>query len=79
MEGDLTIRGVTKPVVLEGKYTGAVTDPWGNERVAFRASTKLNRKDYGLSWSKAVEIGPVVGDEVTLDLRVEAIKEKAKK
>ncbi len=77
ISGDLTIHGVTKPVTLEAKYTGTVKDPWGNDRVAFRASTKINRKDYGLNWSKAVEIGPVVGDEVTLDLRVEAIKEKA--
>lgn len=74
--GDLTIRGVTKPVVLDAKYTGAVKDPWGNERVAFRASTKINRKDFGLAWTKVVEAGPVVGDEVTLDLRIEAIKEK---
>ncbi|MBS1969785.1 MAG: YceI family protein [Bdellovibrionales bacterium] len=77
ISGDLTIHGVTKPVTLDAKYTGSVKDPWGNERVAFRASTKINRKDYGLNWSKAVEVGPVVGDEVTLDLRVEAIKEKA--
>lgn len=77
--GDLTIRGVTKPVVLEGKYTGAVKDAYGNERVAFRASTKINRKDFGLAWSKAVEAGPVVGDEVTLDLRIEAIKENVAK
>jgi len=77
VSGDLTIHGVTKPVVLEAKYTGAVKDPWGNDRVAFRASTKINRKDFGLNWSKAVEVGPVVGDEVTLDLRIEAIKEKA--
>lgn len=76
VSGDLTIRGVTKPVTLDAKYTGSVKDPWGNERVAFRASTKINRKDYGLAWSKAVEAGPVVGDEITLDLRVEAIKEK---
>lgn len=77
ISGDLTIHGVTKPVTLDAKYTGTVKDPWGNDRVAFRASTKINRKDYGLNWSKAVEVGPVVGDEVTLDLRVEAIKEKA--
>ncbi|WP_413290777.1 YceI family protein [Bdellovibrio sp. HCB337] len=79
VSGDLTIRGVTKPVTLDAKYTGSVKDPWGNERVAFRASTKINRKDFGLSWHKAVEVGPVVGDEVTLDLRVEAIKEKVAK
>lgn len=75
--GDLTIHGVTKPVILDAKYTGSVKDPWGNERVAFRASTKISRKEYGLTWSQAVEAGPVVGDEVTIDLRVEAIKEKA--
>ncbi|HEY8271753.1 MAG TPA: YceI family protein, partial [Pseudobdellovibrionaceae bacterium] len=74
--GDLTLHGVTKPVVLDTKYTGTVKDPWGNERVAFKAATKISRKDFGLTWSKAVEAGPVVGDEVTLDLKVEAIKEK---
>jgi polyisoprenoid-binding protein YceI len=76
VEGDLTIHGVTKPVTLEGKYTGAVKDPWGNERIAFKASTKVNRKDFGLTWSKAVEAGPVVGDEIAIDVKVEAIKEK---
>lgn len=76
--GELTMHGVTKPVVLDTKYTGSVKDPWGNERIAFRASTKLNRKDYGLTWSKAVEAGPVVGDEVSIDLKVEAIKNTAK-
>jgi polyisoprenoid-binding protein YceI len=75
--GDLTMHGVTKPVTLDAKYTGAVKDPWGNERIAFKASTKVSRKDFGLSWSKMVEAGPVVGDEVTIDLKVEAIKEKA--
>lgn len=74
--GDLSIRGKSKPVVLDTKYTGTVKDPWGNERVAFRASTKINRKDFGLAWSKTVEAGPVVGDEITLDIRIEAIKEK---
>jgi len=75
--GDLTIHGVTKPVTLEGKYNGAVKDPWGNERIAFKASTKINRKDFGLTWNKAVEAGPVVGDEISIDIKVEAIKEKA--
>lgn len=77
VEGDLTIHGVTKPVTLDAKYTGAVKDPWGNERIAFKATTKVNRQDFGLKWSKAVELGPVVGDEVTIDIKVEAIKEKA--
>jgi len=79
VEGDLTMHGVTKPVVLDAKYTGAVKDPWGNERIAFKATTKVNRQDYGLKWNKAVEMGPVVGDEVTIDIKLEAIKEKAKK
>jgi polyisoprenoid-binding protein YceI len=78
VEGDLTMHGVTKPITLTGKYTGAVKDPWGNDRIAFKATAKLNRQDFGLKWTKAVEMGPVVGDEVTLDLKVEAIKEKAK-
>jgi polyisoprenoid-binding protein YceI len=77
VEGDLTLHGVTKPVIIDGKYTGTVKDPWGNERIAFKGSTKLKRQDFGLVWSKAVEAGPVVGDEITIDLKVEAIKEKA--
>lgn len=77
VDGDLTMHGVTKPVTLQGKYTGAVKDPWGNERIAFKASTKVKRQDFGLAWSKMVEAGPVVGDEITIDLKVEGIKEKA--
>jgi polyisoprenoid-binding protein YceI len=79
IKGDLTIRGVTKPITLMGKYTGVVNDPFGNTKVAFNAKGKLSRKDYGLVWNKLVEAGPVVGDEVTLDLRVEAGKPVAKK
>jgi polyisoprenoid-binding protein YceI len=76
VSGDLTIHGVTKPVTLDAKYTGGVKDPRGNERVAFKASTKFKRALFGLTWSKAVELGPVVGDEVTLDIKIEAIKDK---
>lgn len=76
MEGDLTIRGVTKSVTLEGKYLGAVTDGYGNRKIAVTAKGKINRKDFGLTWSKAVEVGPVVGDEVTLELKVQAAKAK---
>ncbi len=79
--GDLTIHGVTKPVTLDAKYMGVVNDPYGNTKVAFNGKGKINRKDFGLTWSKAVEAGPVVGDEVTLDIRIEAgkPKEEAKK
>ena len=77
--GDLTIKGKTKSVVLDTKYLGTVKDAYGNEKVAFNASTKINRKDFGLTWSKAVEVGPVVGDEVTLTLKIQAAKVVEKK
>ncbi len=77
--GDLTLHGVTKPVTLDGKYLGVVNDPFGNTKAVFTAKGKINRKDFGLTWNKAVEAGPVVGDEVDLDLRIEAGKPLAKK
>jgi polyisoprenoid-binding protein YceI len=77
--GDLTLHGVTKPVTLEGKYLGSVVDMFGNNKVAFAAKGKINRKDFGLTWSKAVEAGPVVGDEVSIDLKVEGGKPGPKK
>ena len=77
--GDLTIKGKKKEVTLDVKYLGDVNDPFGNHKVAFSASTKINRQDFGLTWSKAVEAGPVVGDEVTLLIKIEANKPIAKK
>jgi polyisoprenoid-binding protein YceI len=76
VEGDLTIRGVTRKVrfAVEGP-TPAVKDPWGNTRVAISASTKINRKDYGLTWNAALETGGIlVGDEVAITLDVEFVK-----
>jgi polyisoprenoid-binding protein YceI len=78
MTGDLTIKGVTKKVTFDGKYNGSATDPYGNFRAGFSAKAKINRQDFGLTWSKTVEAGPVVGDEVTLDLKLEAIQDKPK-
>lgn len=76
--GDLTIRDVTKPVTLDVVYGGAVTDPWGNERAAFAASTKINRKEFGLTYNKLLETGGlVVGEDVAIELEVEGIKAKA--
>lgn len=73
--GDLSIRGVTRPAVLDVTYGGSATDPWGKERAAFLATTKINRKDFGLTWSKALETGGlVVGDEVAITLEIEGIK-----
>ncbi len=77
--GDLTLKGVTKEVTLDVKYLGDVNDPFGNHKVAFSATGKINRKDFGLTWSKAVEAGPVVGDEVTLIIKIEANKPIEKK
>lgn len=72
--GDLTIRGTTKEVTLQGKFRGENTDPWGNIRSGFSASTVINRHDYGLSWNKALETGGfVVGDDVTINLEIQGV------
>ncbi len=77
VHGKLTIRGVTRDVALKGRYLGQNTDPWGNVRAGFEASTKINRQDYGLTWNKALETGGVVvGDEVEIGVEVEAILKK---
>jgi len=76
VEGDLTIRGVTRKVVfaVEGP-TPPTKDPWGNTRIAASATTKINRKDFGLTWNAALETGGIlVGDEVTITLDVEFVK-----
>lgn len=76
--GDLTIHGVTKEVTLDADYEGSVTDPWGNDRSAFTASTEINRKDFGMEWNKALETGGfLVGDEVKITIEVEGIKKKS--
>ncbi len=74
--GDLTIRGVTKQVVLDVEGpTPEVKDPWGGVRVGAHATTTINRKDFGLLWNKALEAGGVlVGDDVTVTLDVELVK-----
>ena len=76
--GDLTIHGVTKEVVLDVDGPSAESkDPWGNIRRGATATTKINRKDFGLTWNKALETGGVlVGDEVNITLEVEMIKGK---
>ncbi len=74
LKGDLTLHGEKKPVVFEGKFLGAVTDGYGNRKAAFKASTKIKRQDFGLKWSSVVEAGPVVGDEVTINLNIQAAR-----
>jgi polyisoprenoid-binding protein YceI len=74
--GDLTIHGVTRSVVfaVEGPST-TTKDPWGNTRIGLSATTRINRKDFGLTWNAALETGGIlVGEEVTLTLDVEFIK-----
>jgi polyisoprenoid-binding protein YceI len=76
VDGDLTIRGVTRKVTfaVEGP-TPPTKDPWGNTRIAVSATTKINRKDFGLTWNAALETGGIlVGDEVTITLDVEFVK-----
>lgn len=80
IEGDLTIRGVTKKVTLDVEYKGAVTDPWGNRVVAFEAETKIDRKDFGFTWNKSLDKGGVVvGDEIKISIDGEAKAPAAKK
>lgn len=74
--GDLTLHGVTRSVVLDVEGPSVESkDPWGNVRRGFSATTKINRKDYGLNWNAVLESGGVlVGEEVTIDLDIQLIK-----
>ena len=72
--GDLTIHGKTREVALDASFNGEGKDPRGNRRVSFEAQTKLNRKDYDLTWNQALEAGGfILGDEVKLEIGVEAV------
>ncbi|AEB11464.1 YceI family protein [Marinithermus hydrothermalis] len=72
--GDLTIRGVTRPVTFEATLTTPVKDPWGNLRTAAHAEGTLNRKDWGLTWNQVLEFGALlVGEEVRFEIDVEAV------
>lgn len=76
--GDLTIRGITKQVTLDVDDEGRAADPWGGQRAAFSAKTRINRKDFGLTWNVALEAGGVmVGENVDIQLDVEAVAEVA--
>ena len=77
-KGDLTLLGITKEVILTGTFNGVVPkDPWGNTRAGFTAEGKINRKDFGMNWSKALDNGGlVVGDAVDIRLEIECIKQK---
>lgn len=75
LHGDFTLRGVTKQVELPFTITGAIKDAGGNTRFGINAQTKINRRDYGFTWGKALSNGGVdIGDEVTIELQLEALK-----
>jgi polyisoprenoid-binding protein YceI len=74
--GDLTIKGVTKEVVLDGKYTGSVKDTWGHTRAAIKATGKVNRRDFNIIYNDMIEAGPAVGDEVTINIITEGLQDK---
>jgi polyisoprenoid-binding protein YceI len=74
--GNLTISGVTKEITLDATNEGSGKDPWGGERIGFSAKTKIDRRDFGLTYNQAIEAGGVViGHEVKISIEVEAVKQ----
>jgi len=77
LTGDFTLHGVTRTVVLELEYAGMVDDPWGNTRMGFSAEGEIDRREFGLTWSKALETGGlVVGNDVKIELEIELVQAK---
>ena len=75
LAGDLTIKGVTKPVTFDLEFEGVVTDPWGNTKAGFTAEAEVNRKEWGLDYNAVLEAGGVlIGEKVKLTLEIEALK-----
>lgn len=73
--GDLTIKGVTRPLAIDLEFNGSATDPYGNQRVGFEGSAEILRSDWGLTYNAALETGGVlVGDKVKLNFDISAIK-----
>ena len=72
--GNLTMRGVTRPVLLSGTYEGMFTDPWGGTRTAFIASGTIDRQDFGISFNAPFETIGQIGDEVYIEIAIEAVK-----
>ncbi|MET4704030.1 YceI family protein [Frigoribacterium sp. UYMn621] len=76
--GDLTLRGVTKPVTLKGEFGGIVTDGYGQTKAGFAASTKINRHDFGVSWNAALEAGGfTLGDDVSINFELQFVLQAA--
>ena len=80
IHGDLTMHGITKPVVLEAEFTGLATDPWGNKKIGFTAKGKIDRKDFGIIWNKKIDAGGLMlSDEVDLIIEIEGTEKAEKK
>ena len=76
ISGDLTIKGVTRDVVLDVEQLGTAKDPWGNERAAFSATTAIDRREFGLTWNQVLEAGGVmVGDRIDIAIDIEAVRQ----
>lgn len=76
INGDLTIKDVTKNITLEAEYSGLMKDPWGNTKIGLSLSGKINRKEFGLSWNAALETGGVlVGEDIKLAAEVQFVKQ----
>jgi polyisoprenoid-binding protein YceI len=74
--GDLTVRGVTRPVELDLEVLGVLVDPWGSQRIGFSARTEIDREDFGLTWNQALEGGGVlVGKKITIEIDTEAVRQ----
>ncbi|MDA8032652.1 MAG: YceI family protein [Actinomycetota bacterium] len=74
VDGNLTIKGSTRPVTLDVEFLGATGDPWGGKRIGFSARTEIDRDDYGMNFNAAVEGGGlVVGKRITIELEAEAV------
>lgn len=75
VDGELTIRGVTRPVTLDVEFEGSSPSPWGDQRIGFTASAEVDREDWGLTWNQALETGGVlVGKKVRIELGVQGIR-----
>jgi len=75
LNGELTIKGVTKPVTFELEFDGVANDPWGNTKAGFSAEAEINRKDWGLEWNVALETGGVlVSEKIKIELDIQAVK-----
>lgn len=75
--GDLTIRDVTREIVLDVEYAGTARSPWGTTSAGFSATTSLDRKEWGLTWNQALETGGVlVGDKIKVDIEIEIVKQE---